>query len=100
MLAEHPDDDIRLVYIGSAHKAIGYAYGHLPEPGAKAGQILAVTSPGELAGVYLPPDCHIAIELHTTKKDGVQHTYATVEDHGMIFSAALLCRRRVEKGKP
>lgn len=90
------DDDIRLIYIGSAHRSIHYAHGHLPEPIAKADQILAVRTPEELEGFQLPPDCHIAVELHTTKAP--PKTMPNVQNADEVFRAALARRRRIEKG--
>lgn len=88
------DEDIRLVYIGSAHRAIGYAAEQLPEPPPRPDQILAVTEPRDLAGVQLPPWCHIATELHTTKDRG---TFAALEGHEIVFDVARRCRRQIPK---
>lgn len=88
------DDDIRLVYIGSAHRAIHYATDHLPEPAPRADQILAVTEPRDLRGLQLPPWCHIGTELHTTRDRG---TYAALEGAAVVFEAALACRRTLPK---
>jgi hypothetical protein len=86
-------DDIRLVYIGSAHRAVHYAVDHLPEPKPRPDQILAVTEPRDVEGLILPPWCHIATELHTTA-DG---TRAALEGHAIVFEAALARRRRLGK---
>lgn len=62
-------DDIRLVYIGSAHKALTYAWGHLPAPQVQPNQIMVVQNPDDLArlsGRSLPFWCHIGVELHVT----------------------------------
>lgn len=91
------DDDIRLVYIGSAHQAIRYATENLPEPAPRPDQILAVTEPRDVLDVQLPPWCHIAIELHTTKQDGVQHTAPALEGYSIVFEAALSRRRKLPK---
>jgi hypothetical protein len=88
------DDDIRLVYIGSIHRAIYYAAGHLPEPGAKASQILAVHAPEDIEGFTLPPDCHIAIELHKTADRGV---HPTLDNAAVVFEAVLARRRKPPK---
>lgn len=88
------DNDIRLVYIGSPHRAKDYGRGHLPEPVARADQILVVDHPEMLHGFILPPWCHIATELHTTKD---RSTFAKLENHAEIFAAALACRRRIDR---
>lgn len=95
------DDDIRLVYIGSAHKAIHYAFDHLPEPTPRADQILAVQSVTDLhdergGPLCLPPWCHIATELHTTR-DPARTFEALGEAVGPIFMAAVACRRKLPK---
>lgn len=89
-------DDIRLVYIGSAHQAIHYAAGNLPEPSPRADQILAVTTVEELGECVFPPWCHIGTELHTTRDPA--RTFPAVADHEVVFAAALMRRRRLEKG--
>lgn len=91
------DDDIRLVFIGSAHQAIHYAAGHLPEPTPRPDQILAVAEPHELQGLRLPPWCHIGTELHTTREDGHPHTRPALEGHALVFEVALARRRRLPK---
>jgi hypothetical protein len=87
------DDDIRLIYIGSAQRALGYAAGHLPEPTPRPDQILAVEAPGQLDGLTLPPWCHIATELHVTR-DGAHFAN---DHHTMVFAEALSRRRRIDK---
>ena len=65
-------EDIRLVYIGSAHKALTYAYGHLPEPKPRPDQILAIQDFAPLMEIPvggLPYWCHIATELHVTTSE-------------------------------
>lgn len=61
-------DDIRLVYIGSADRAVNYARGHVvPEP--RPDQILAIQDHTPLLDIpvgALPYWCHIATELHVT----------------------------------
>lgn len=86
-------DDIRLVYIGSAERAMGYAIGHLPEPVPRLDQVFVARSVEILAGRDLPPWCHIATELHMTK-DGA---HAAVRDATLIFEVALSRRRRIGK---
>jgi hypothetical protein len=90
-------DDIRLVFIGSAHQAIHYATGHLPEPAPRPDQILAVSEPGDLAGLTLPHYCHIGTELHTTRAGGVQRTAPALEGHAAVFEAALVRRQRIDR---
>lgn len=91
-----PDDDIRLIYIGSMHRSIHYAHDHLGAPPVKAKQILAVTTVEDLEGLQLAPDCHIAVELHTTKSP--PSTVPNVVGAEEIFQAALARRRKIEKG--
>ena len=86
------DDDIRLIYIGSAHRAVHYATDHLPEPAPRADQVLAIREPADVQHLQLPPWCHIAIELHTTADRG---TYAALEGYEVVFEAALSRRRKL-----
>lgn len=88
------DNDIRLVYIGSAHRAIHYAAEHLPEPTPRPDQIVAVTEPRDVVHLRLPPWCHIATELNTTKDKG---THPALEGHAVVFEAALARRRKLPK---
>lgn len=91
------DNDIRLVYIGSAHRAVHYAVDHLPEPKPRPDQIIAVSEVQHLDDLQLPPWCHIATELHTTNAGGVQDTHAALDGHAIVFEAALARRRRIDK---
>lgn len=91
-------DDIRLVYIGSPQRAYQYAGGHLPEPQPRLDQVLPIpsitaTAFHQLLNLELPPWCHIATELHTTKEG----THAAVPDAATIFEAVLARRRRIDK---
>lgn len=80
-------NDIRLVYIGSAHKAVHYARGHVvPEP--RPDQIIAVHEHEQLAGLTLPHWCHIGIELHVVG----QETRPALSDANALFSAAVVRR--------
>jgi hypothetical protein len=91
-------DDIRLVYIGSAHRAVHYATDHLPEPAPRPDQILAVGTIEELGPIghlVLPPWCHIGTELHTTKDPA--RTFPAVLEHAVIFDAVLARRQRIDK---
>ncbi len=92
------DDDIRLVYIGSAHRAIHYAADHLPEPSPRADQILAVTDVAQLEGLQLSPWCHIGTELHTIHSAGERQTRPALgSDAAVLFEAALAKRRKLPK---
>lgn len=88
-------DDIRLVFIGSATRAIGYARDHLPEPSPRPDQILAVQEPGDAAHLDLPPWCHIGTELLSTRNPPA--TYFALEGAPVIFEAVLARRRRLPK---
>ena len=78
--------DIRLVYIGSAHKAIAYARGHVvPEP--RPDQIIAIQDPAPLTSIPvdgLPYWCHIATELHVTSSE----SRPAIADAIGLFNAA------------
>lgn len=87
------DNDIRLVYIGSAHRAVHYAVDHLPEPKPRPDQIIAVSEVQHLDDLQLPPWCHIATELHTSTLG----TVAALDGHAIVFEAALARRRRIDK---
>lgn len=86
-------DDIRLVYIGTAHKALSYAKGHLPEPAPRHDQIIVARTVKDLEGLILPPWCHIATELHVTKDGAVPN----VAGANIVFEAALARRRNFGK---
>lgn len=100
-MAKDVDDDILLVYIGSAPRSLAYAEAHFIEPKPKPAQILAVQ---KVSGLYddhgvplqLPPWCHIATELHTTKFP--PRTYEALgADVPIIYASALACRRTIPK---
>ena len=87
--------DIRLVYIGSAHKAITYARGHVvPEP--RPDQIIAIQDPTPLTSIPvdgLPYWCHIATELHVTSSE----SRPAVADPRRLFKAAAAPREPTPK---
>lgn len=87
-MLNYATSDVRLVYIGSRHKAEAYAAGHLPAPAPRPDQILVARGEGDLAGWTLPHWCHIGVELVTDRSG----TRPAVSEAWGLFAAALARR--------
>lgn len=84
--------DIRLIYIGSPARAVSYGRDHLL-PAPCWDEVVAVQAPDQLAGLTLPPWCHIAIELHKDSRG----TRPSLDNANAVFEAARARRRPIDK---